>query len=143
MGTQHQTAVPSASPSLLVRAAWFVFVGWWASGLWLAVAWVCNVSVVGLPIGLKMIEQVPYVVSLKPATTVTIYDSDGGTVTTSQNQRGQYSLILRALYFALIGWWLSLLWMGVAYLCLLCVVTLPVSVYMFSKLPAITTLKRY
>ena len=52
------------SPSLLVRAAYFLLVGWWASGIWLSVAWLASVSIIGLPVAVWMYSRLPYVVSL-------------------------------------------------------------------------------
>ncbi len=41
----------SEQRSLLVRAVWFLLVGWWVTGIWLSVAWFLNVTTVGLPFG--------------------------------------------------------------------------------------------
>jgi len=50
--------------SLLVRALWFVFVGWWATPIVVNSAWLLNVTVILLPIGIKLINLVPTVLSL-------------------------------------------------------------------------------
>ena len=128
----------SAKPqqhSLVVRALWYVFVGWWATGIWLSVAWVLNVTVVGLPLGIKMINQVPKVLTLKRRTDTVVIAGSG--------KRDQPSLVLRAIYFLLVGWWASGIWMGLAYLISLTVVGLPVAIWMYNKLPYVTSLYRY
>jgi uncharacterized membrane protein YccF (DUF307 family) len=121
--------------SLVVRALWYVFVGWWATGIWLSAAWVLNVTVVGLPLGIKMINQVPKVLTLKRRT--------GAVVIAGSGKRDQPSLVLRAFYFVLVGWWASLVWMGLAYLISLTIVGLPVAIWMFNKLPYVVSLYRY
>ena len=54
----------SEQRSLLVRAVWFVFVGWWASGVWTGVAYALSVTIVGLPLAIWMYNKLPFVVSL-------------------------------------------------------------------------------
>ena len=48
--------------SLLVRALWFVFVGWWATPIVVNTAWLLNVTVVLLSIGIK-VNRSPFAVS--------------------------------------------------------------------------------
>ncbi len=50
--------------SLLVLVVWFVFVGWWASGIWMSVAYLFTLSVVGLPVAVWLDDRLPAVVSL-------------------------------------------------------------------------------
>jgi uncharacterized membrane protein YccF (DUF307 family) len=54
----------------------------------------------------------------------------------------QHPLLLRAIYFVLIGWWLSGLWMLVAYALLLTIVGMPAAFWMYGRIGAITTLYR-
>ncbi len=54
--------------SIATRAVWFIFIGWWASGIWLTVAWLLNLSLIGMPFGIKMIKKTPWIVSLKEPT---------------------------------------------------------------------------
>ncbi|WP_276273427.1 YccF domain-containing protein [Haloarcula litorea] len=123
----------SDSPSLVVRALWFVFVGWWLTGLWLSVAWLLNVTVVGIPLGIKMINRVPYVLSLKSRDPL-VTEGEG---------RTQHSLVVRAVWFLLVGWWASGLWTGVAYALTLTVVGIPLAIWMYNKLPYVVSLYEY
>jgi uncharacterized membrane protein YccF (DUF307 family) len=50
--------------NLLVRAAYFLLVGWWLSFLWANVAAFLAVTVVGLPVAFWMFNRLPYVTSL-------------------------------------------------------------------------------
>lgn len=118
--------------SLLTRALWFLLVGWWATPLVVGVAWLLNVTVVGLPLGIKLINRVPWVLSLREHR---IIEPDHG--------RDQHSLLLRAPYFVFVGWWASLLW-GLAAAALAdSLVGLPVAVWMLDRLPYVTSLYRY
>ena len=50
--------------SIPVRAAWFLLVGWWASGIWTGVAYALTLSIVGIPLAVWMYGKLPFVVSL-------------------------------------------------------------------------------
>lgn len=123
------------SPSLVVRAIWFVAVGWWLTGVLLSVAWVLNVTVVGLPIGIKLINMVPKALTLKSTD-----NSDVNRVEVGGSSGSSPGLITRGVYFVLVGWWASLIWMGIAYVLCLSVLGLPIGVKMFNKLPKVVSL---
>ncbi len=50
--------------SIPVRALWFLFVGWWASGVWTGVAYTLTLTIVGIPLAVWMYNKLPFVVSL-------------------------------------------------------------------------------
>ena len=131
------------SPSLISRALWFIFIGWWASGIWLTVAWILNITIVGAPLGIKMISKTPWVVSFKSRKIENdvINDEDGTIV--QEKTRDQQSIAVRGAYFILIGWWASGLWMFVAWLFSVTVIGLPAAIWMYNKLPLIVSLYRY
>ena len=117
--------------SLVVRIAWFFLVGWWLTLLAINVAWVLNVTVVLLPIGVKIINRVPYLLTLKRR--------DTGI---RANGVAQTSLLVRAIYFVLIGWWASFIWANVAWALCVSVIGIPIGIWMFNKLPYVTSLYR-
>ncbi|MFB6303905.1 MAG: YccF domain-containing protein [Haloferacaceae archaeon] len=119
--------------SLLVRALWFLVVGWWATPLVVNAAWVLLATVVLAPLGIKLINLVPTVLTLREPRSVV--DAD--------HVSSQHSLVVRAVYFVAVGWWLSLLWSNVAALFAVSVVGLPVAVWMFNRLPYVTSLYRF
>ncbi|MFC6989778.1 YccF domain-containing protein [Haloplanus sp. GCM10025708] len=121
------------SRSLLARALWFVVVGWWATSLVVHVAWLCMATIVGLPIGVKLVNHVPTVLSLKEPRSLTAPDT----------VRGQRSLLVRAVYVVLVGWWLGWLWATVAAFFAVTVVGLPIAFWMFNRLPYVTSLYRF
>jgi len=53
-------------PSLLVRAVWYLLVGWWLAGVILAIAWIAAVPIVGLPLMFYLVNRVPTVLTLRP-----------------------------------------------------------------------------
>jgi uncharacterized membrane protein YccF (DUF307 family) len=120
--------------SLLVRALWFLAVGWWATPIVVNVAWALNATVILLPLGLKLINLVPTVLTLREPRSVVAPEAAGA---------GQRSLVVRAVWFVLVGWWLSLLWANVAAILAVTVVGLPVAVWLFNRLPYVTSLYRF
>jgi uncharacterized membrane protein YccF (DUF307 family) len=50
---------------------------------------------------------------------------------------------LRAIWFILVGWWFGALWMAVAYVLCVLILTLPFGLAMFNRVGAVMTLLRY
>jgi len=123
-----------AQRSLLVRALWFVLVGWWLTPLVVNVAWLLNATIILLPLGIKLINLVPTALTLREPRSVVDADSTG---------TGQSSLLVRAVYFVLVGWWLSWLWANVAAFFAVTIIGLPVALWMFNRLPYVTSLYRF
>lgn len=125
----------SDSPSLVVRGIWFIAVGWWLTGILLTVAWVLNLSIIGLPIGIKIINKIPKALTLKEPSS-----SDINRIEVGKSTGNSPNLIVRGVYFILIGWWASAIWTGIAYLLCLTVIGLPAGVKMFNYLPKVVSL---
>lgn len=134
----------SKSPSIVVRAVYFLLVGWWASGIWLSVAWFLTVTIIGAPLGIKMINWVPKIVSLKERQIATeVTQTREGSVTVTESASDQHSLLVRAVYFLLVGWWASGIWMSIAWVASITIVGLPLAIWMYSRLPYVVSLYRY
>ncbi|WP_418280025.1 YccF domain-containing protein [Halorubrum sp. DTA98] len=125
--------------SLVVRAVWFVLIGWWATGIWLSVAWFLNLLIVTIPLGIKMINMVPMVLSLKSPTREFVSETGTGTV----HSREQRTVLVRAVWFVLIGWWASAVWMAIAYGLTVSILGIPIAIWMYGKLPLVVSLYRY
>ena len=125
--------------SLLVRAIYFILIGWWLSGIWAAIAWLLCITIIGLPLGLFMLNRLPQVVTLKPSPRNLVVTPSGRLVETHVRQR---PFLLRAIYFLLIGWWFSALWLIVAWALHVSIVGMVIGFWMFNRVPAIITLAR-
>jgi len=122
---------------LLLRFVWFILIGWWLGQIAIAVAWFFNATIIGLPIGLFIINRLPMIITLRPPSVDWNLVGDVYRAV----PKPQLPLLVRAVYFLLVGWWFSLLWLEAAYLLILPIVTIPVSFFMFSKSAAVTTLR--
>jgi len=145
--TQQNTRVEliERGPGCLVRGLYFLFIGLWLGLIWVVVAWFFNLTIVGLPIGLLMINRIPQVMTLRPQRVQTTVEIREGSPVIRQTTIRQNPFLLRALYFFVIGFWFSLVCMLLAWL--LTAVTFglafPLTFLMFDQVPAITTLARY
>ena len=118
-----QTIVTPADkgPGCLIRILYFIFVGLW------------------------LLNRLPQLMTLKPVpgqARVTVVE---GKVIYRETRPPQHPFLLRALYFLLIGWWLSAIWLILAWLLtgFSLGLGLPLAFWMFDQVPAITTLARY
>ncbi len=127
---------------LLVRVLYFVLIGWWLTFLWINVAWALNATFVLVPVGLWMLNRVPQALTLKPMAVEAEVRVRGGQTVVHTHSVRQYFWLWRLLYFALIGWWVSLVWANGAWLLCLSIIGLPIGILMFNYLPAVTTLMR-
>jgi uncharacterized membrane protein YccF (DUF307 family) len=135
--------VTHPGPGCLIQVLWFVFVGFWLGQLWILFAWILNATIVGLPLGVWMLNRVPQVMILRePARLSTVVQTADGRVVLRESGLPQYPMVLRAVYFLLIGWWFSLVWLELAWLFCLSFFLLPVGLWMFARVPAIVSLCR-
>jgi uncharacterized membrane protein YccF (DUF307 family) len=124
-------------PPILLRAGWFLLIGWWLAGILSAAAWALNATIIGLPLGLWIINRLPTAATLRPP--LSRYRIDDGVAVSAIEQ---HPLVLRALYFLLVGWWLSGLWLAIAYAFLITIVGAPIAFWMYGRVGAVTTLYR-
>ena len=119
--------------SFLTRALWFVFIGWWLTPVLVNVAWLLGLTVILLPISVKLINLVPMALTLKtPESTVD-----------PKSARGQRNLLIRLLWFVFVGWWASFIWANVANLFAVTIIGLPVAIWMLHRLPFVLSLYRF
>src|SRR5512136_2986916 len=133
------TIVAKKNPGCLVQLVWFALVGWWLGQAWIAVAWFLAATLVGMPIAVMMLNRIPEIIALRGESELLVQSWGGRTVVT---ELPQYNMLLRALYFILIGWWFSALWMELAYALCMSVIGLPFGFWMFDRVPFIVSLRR-
>lgn len=50
---------------LLIRAVYYIFVGWWVGYLWASLAYFFCLTILGLPLGIVMLNLLPMVLTLR------------------------------------------------------------------------------
>ena len=128
----------------ILRVLWFIFIGWHVTFWWVLAAWLLNLTIIGMPLGLWMLNRVPLVLTLRTQRTYAVGEtrSDGAVEWHAQGVP-QNPFILRAIYFILIGWWFSLIWSLLGWLLCVTIIGLPLGVLMLNRLPEVTTLMRH
>lgn len=152
-GTNVTTTVNVTAPSVVVmqdkhgpgfgtRAVWYVFIGWWAAQIALIVGYLAGLTLVGLPVAFWVFNRIGTILTLRPRSQTTAVEQQGSTIVVRNVGAEQHPLWARAVYFVLVGWWLSLIWMELAWLLSLTIVGIPLGIMMMNRLPAVYTLQR-
>jgi uncharacterized membrane protein YccF (DUF307 family) len=128
----------------ILRVLWFFLIGWHVTLYWIVVAWVLNLTIIGMPLGLWMLNRVPLALTLRSPRGYTVAQVSAGQIVEWRYQnKPQIFFLIRLFYFLLIGWWFSLIWSLLAWLLCLSIIGLPFGVLMFNRLPGVTTLMRH
>lgn len=131
-------------PGLLVRALWFVFIGWWLTAITSAVAWVAMITILGLPLGIWLINRIPTVLTLRPRTETYTRWSDGTRAGISQSVAiTQQPWWIRGLWFIVVGWWASALVMTIGFFLIVIIITIPIGLMLYNRVPFVASLYRY
>lgn len=130
-------------PGCLVQALWFLFVGWWLGAILITIAWFLNITVIGLPLGMSILNNIPKILALQEPKVQTRAVVSQGRTMISESEQPQLNFWIRAIYFVLIGWWWSGISLAIAYLLCGTIILIPIGLNMFRATPAMTTLRRY
>jgi uncharacterized membrane protein YccF (DUF307 family) len=130
------------NPGCLLQILWFAFIGIWLGQIWMVVAWLLMVTIIGIPFGVAMLNNLPKVIALREPTHRVAIRTASGQLVQRDYEPQQVNMVLRAVYFLLIGWWFSAVWMELAYAICLTIIGLPIGFWMFDRVPAVLSLKR-
>jgi uncharacterized membrane protein YccF (DUF307 family) len=141
------SAVPTVvtatgGPGLVLRAIWFIFIGWWATGVLLGVAYLMSLTIILLPIAFVLFNVVPTVLTLRPRRMHITTEMRDGVMHVRHGNVPQRPFWMRAVWFLLVGWWLSAVVILVGYLLCLTVLLIPVGVMVLNRIPETMTLRR-
>jgi uncharacterized membrane protein YccF (DUF307 family) len=132
-------------PPILLRVVWFLCIGLWLGMLTTLVSWALIVSVLGLPLGVMLLNRLPMIMTLRPRRPQTRIEPYAGGYALQVGGPSQQPLLVRGIYFLAVGWWLSALWLlaawGIAGLTF--GLGLPLAFWMFNRVGAVTTLVRH
>ncbi len=128
-----QPIVIRKQPGCLVQALYFIFIGWWLGGLAMSLAYLLMLTIVGIPAGIAIINKIPYLMALRETEPIVSYVGV---------QESQYNIFIRVLWFILVGWWFTAIWLSVAYILALTIIGMPLAFWMFDKAPMLLTLKK-
>ena len=127
----------------VIRVLWFFLIGWHVTLYWIVAAWLLNLTVIGMPLGVWMLNRAPLVLTLRMPRGVNVAEARDDTIEWRYRSAAQRPFLIRLIYFLLIGWWFSLLWSLLAWLLCVSIIGLPFGVWMLNRLPEVTTLMQH
>lgn len=127
------TIIVRSQPGCLVQLIYFAFVGWWLGGFAVTLAYLLFVTIIGIPLGVMIINKLPYLMALRQTEPV---------ISLAGVNTPQHNLLIRATWFLFVGWWLTALWLLIAYFLAGTIIGMPISFWMFDKIPTLLTLRR-
>ncbi len=142
MGNPVVVVNQSRGPGCLIRILWFLFLGLWLGAIVTVLAWGLIVTIIGLPLGLWLLNRLPQIMTLSPAKQGVGVTIINGTTVISTTSVPQHGFLTRALYFLVIGWWFSAVWLILAWSLVALILTMPLAFWMFDRVPQVTTLAR-
>ena len=129
----------------ILRAIYFILFGWWLGLLWYVAAYILCLSVIGLPLGVFMLNRIPQVLTLKPVERMKFISSmriNDRIYPAVEVPKEELPFILRVLYFFVAGWWIAGLIGEFAFVLCLTIIGIPFGLYLFNRIPLFLTLKQ-
>ncbi|MDD3718089.1 MAG: hypothetical protein PHP28_05435 [Actinomycetota bacterium] len=145
MVQQTQTPQPIVikvkTHGLIIRALYFCFIGWWFGLFWALLSWVMYATVVFAPLGVVMLNKVPGAISLKARERNMRVITDESGYTAKLENAEQFPLWVRVIYYPFgLAFSLAAIFLG-WFLCV-ALITLPLGILVFNRVPAIASLHR-
>lgn len=128
--------------NLLLRIVWFVLIGWWLSFFVVSLAVIANLTIVGIPLGIWLINRIPQAATLKFDRSHVAASTVDAVTTVTISDVPQRPFWQRTLWYILVGWWLTALALYVAWLLCVIVIGMPLAFPIFSGAGKLLTLKR-
>jgi len=125
----------------IIRALYFLLIGWWFGLFWAFASWFLYATVVLAPLGIVMMNKIPGAISLKARKNDIKVIADEACYNAKFVSRRQRPIWVRILYypFGLIFSLCAIL-CGWMFCCLL--ITMPLGIMIFNWVPAIASLHR-
>ena len=95
----------SPEPNLVLRVIWFLFLGWWLSFWAILVAALLQLTIIGIPGGIWVINRLPQIMTLKSSRKLQVTEDQGGVTVVSYGDSEQIKWWIRVIYYVLVGWW--------------------------------------
>ncbi|CAM2068404.1 YccF domain-containing protein [Sulfidibacter corallicola] len=121
----------------LLRLIYFLTIGWWFGGLAALAGYLLCSSIIGLPIGVLILNRLPTFVFLREEGEECPYDPS------HRHPAEELPFILRVIWFFVIGWALGVAVLTVGYVLLLTVIGIPIGLYLLNRVPKALTLSMH
>ena len=122
---------------MILRLFYFVLIGWWAGLLASFVAYLLCATIIGIPFGVMIFNRLP----------VIIFMAEPGEACPDgyphRHVMEELPILLRILWFVILGWELGLLALIGGYLCAVTIVGIPLGIWILNRVPLVMTLRRH
>ena len=127
---------------MIVRAIWYLLIGWWLGAIWTILAYLFCLTIIGLPLGTIMFNTLPKVLTLKPKEMEQIQTMVDGRPATVSGVPEEFPFLLRVIWFFLLGWHVAGYAILIGYVLCLTILGLPAGLWILNRIPLLMTLKR-
>ncbi len=131
------------SPNILLRFLWFIFIGTWVGWFVITVAFICEATIIGIPVALYLFDRTPTIMTLKARhSRIAVSRNAQGRLESRELRPKQQNILLRILYFLLIGWWFTGIWIAIAAALAATILGIPIAFWMVDQVPFVSSLAR-
>jgi len=127
---------------MIARVIWYLLIGWWFGAIWTILAYLFCLTIIGLPIGTLMFNNLPKVLTLKPTETEEIRTLVEGKPATVSGVPEEFPFLLRVVYFFVLGWQVAGYGILIGYILCLTIIGIPAGLWILNRIPLLMTLKR-
>ncbi len=127
---------------MIARVIWYLLIGWWFGAIWTILAYLFCLTIIGLPLGVIMLNRLPKVLTLKPTETEQIQTMLEGKPATVSGVPEEFPFLLRVVYFFVLGWEVAGTAILIGYILCLTIIGLPAGLWILNRIPLLMTLKR-
>ena len=121
---------------MISRVIYFVLIGWWAGLLASIVAYILCATIIGIPLGVMIFNRLPGIIFL----------AEPGEVCPEgyghRHVMEELPMLLRIVWFVLLGWELGLLALIGGYLFAVTIIGIPIGIWILNRVPLVMTLRR-
>ena len=131
------------NPNIILRFFWFILIGWWVGYIVAGFAFIFEATIIGLPLALYLFDRLPAIMTLKARSRkLEVYEDSKGRLKSKELHPQQHNLLLRIIYFLLIGSWLSFVWITVALVLTVTIIGTPLAFWMVDRIPYVGSLAK-
>ena len=136
--SQVTIVTASNAPSFIVRALWYIFIGWWLGGIVISLGYLLLPWIITTPISFWLFNRIGSAMTLRPRSQQ-FHQAGNVYAMRSPHQRPWF---FRLIWFVLVGWWLGAIWLTIAYAFCLLLITWPLGMMMIDRTAGVITLQR-
>lgn len=119
----------------LFQFLYFILIGWWLGGLFALLGYLLCLSIIGLPIGVLILNRIPSLIFL--------HERNQHEISPTGRVNGEeVPFILRVIWFFVLGWEAGIFVLALGYILCLTFVGIPLGIYLLNRVPLVLTLSQ-